>query len=152
MDLQRGTWPITRAAYDSNVADARAWIGAHVESTAPTTPEALAAAVADLWARWKNGGLADASLPVRELHVTSGIPLVVVRRQIGDQLVAFVAGPGYVEAEWLARAKPALQLQDLSVALRLPSVPSADPDEIRRATGETGLPWTIAVTSDDAHE
>ena len=71
--------------------------------------------------------------------------------QIGEPAHRTHRGPRITSnaSGWRAR-KPALQLQNLSVALRVPSVPSTDPDEIRRATAETGLPWTIAVTSEDA--
>ena len=123
LDLQRGTWPISRAVYEANVADARTWIGTTAEHATAVLPESLAAAVTDLWGRWQNRGLADAVVSVRELHLAAGVPLVVVRRQIGDQLIALIAGPGYVEREWLARAKPALQLQNLSVALRVRRCP-----------------------------
>ena len=97
---------LSRAVYEANAADARTWIGTTAEHATAVLPESLAAAVTDLWGRWQNRGLADAVVSVRELHLAAGVPLVVVRRQIGDQLIALIAAPVTSNASgWRARSQ-----------------------------------------------
>ncbi len=152
-DLQHGRWAITRAAYDANVATVRDLLPAPPAS-APAGPaeisEALAAAASDLLESWQHKTAREGTPTVAHaLNSTTGVPVVVVRREQAGELVALIAGPGYVASQWLARAEPALRLQRVRVTLRDPATPASGPQETRRVAGETALPWTVAAESED---
>jgi signal transduction histidine kinase len=143
-DLRGGRWALAPVVYETNAADARAWLG----GTPLTDSEALAAAAADLWQRWQRDAPSLRSA-TRELSAASSLPVTVVRAVLDDTLVAFLAAPASVEAAWLSRIRPTLERQRVRVTLRDPSATTDDPDETRRLAAATTLPWTVAVVSDD---
>jgi signal transduction histidine kinase len=99
-------------------------------------PEAAAFAAAVEWL-WNKRKLAPAG---RESRSLEGRRLTILWR--GD--AALVAGPSYVEQQWLAPLAPLLQSQAARLSLGTP----ASPGETLRAAADTGLPWPVVVSSE----
>lgn len=143
-DLLHGRWPISRATYEFHAEEVRRWLGDDSRARASVRAVALAAAVEHLWNEWRSTGTRESSS--REAVLVSGQLMTVL--SIGDRsrLSALVATPDYVERQWMGKLGPLLDRQHVRVALRdRASHPAAN--ESRRAAGETGLPWSIAVES-----
>jgi signal transduction histidine kinase len=154
-DLQRGAWPVTRVVYEANMHDARTWLGeaGNVDRSSEAA-EWLAAAVYALWAREETRSVTAVTTASagHELIGIGDVPVTVVWRRTGDRFTALVATAAYVEREWLASVTPALDLQRVRVALRPPLLAGDDPDETRRSSAETGLPWTVAIATTNLAE
>jgi signal transduction histidine kinase len=136
-DLLRGRWQLSRSVYELHVEEARRWSGGE-PLRPPADSLAVAAAVKWLWNQRRNPGSRAVTINGKQ------ITMLVV----GDdaRLTALVATPDYVEREWIGKLYPLLNRQHVRVALRDHDTrPAAN--ETRRAAGETGLPWTVAVES-----
>ena len=137
-DLLNGKWQLSRAVYELHAEEARRWLGDDPPPRPPAGALALAAAVEWLW---KQRGST-----VSQAVTFNGLQMTIL--SVGDdlRLAAFVATPAYVDRQWLGKLHPLLERQHVRVALRDQGAHPA-PNETRRAAGETGLPWTVAVES-----
>jgi signal transduction histidine kinase len=82
----------------------------------------------------------------REAVLVDGQLMTILSTGSHSRLAAFIAAPEYIEREWVGKLRPLLDRQHVRVALRDRAFrPAAN--ESRRAAGETGLPWTVAVES-----
>lgn len=144
VDLVRGRWHLGRATYELHAEDVRRWTATDPAATGAGDHLALAAAVEVLWNDWRAGATDRASGSGRRVINTSGTRITVLWKGKGDRLAAFVAGPGFIERQWLAGIRPALDRQRMHVELGESTRDTGNP-RARRAADETGLPWDIVV-------
>lgn len=141
-DLLHGRWQLTRVTYEFHVEEVRHWLGGN-PAPSPEEAQALAQTVERLWNKWQ-------SVPARETRETillDGLQMTILSQGDASRLTALVAAPRYRARQWLDKLSPLLERQHVRVALRDLAARVAGANESRRAAGETGLPWTIAVES-----
>ena len=148
VDLVRGRWHLGRATYELHSEDVRRWTGTDPAATGAGDRLALAAAVEILWNDWRAGTTDRAPGSGRRVISTSGARITVLWKANGDRLAALVAGPAFIERQWLAAIKPALDRQRMHVELGEATRDTGNP-KARRATDETGLPWDVVVGNID---
>jgi len=148
--LRNGRWPVSRAAYDSNLADARGWTG-DANPTPPTSAEVLAAAVEALWADWQrhDAGSAVAAPDRRRTLLVGDEAITLLRVAEADGLTVLVARPSFVDREWTTRLASLAERQGVRVSVRSPAMRGPVPNGTRRDIAETGLPWAVTVTAAD---
>ena len=130
--LRDGRWRLNRASFLHAAEQASAWSGEEVRASAEG--EALAAAVE--WLH-QNGGT--------EGGVHWQPPAAILWASAAGSTRAFVAGPRYVEAQWL----PAIRKAAAPARAYLAGWGAAPPvglRKVQRAAADTGLPWTLIVT------
>jgi signal transduction histidine kinase len=144
-DLMAGRWTLDRILFEANVEEVLPWLG---NGPAPATSEAaqmLTEAVERLWDRWRTTP-ADESESGTDVVTVAADRLVVVWHRTAAGRIALVAGPSFVERQWLEVLHSAFERQEVAVSL---SAPGTQPHALRaasRAASETGLPWTVTVT------
>lgn len=151
-DLSGGHWRLTRSVYQLHVAQVREWLRHSDEGEREQL--ALSDAVERLWEQWQAARANDrpiAGTAVLRLHDRC---LTILSHQAGESMAAFIAGPQYIETQWLAAAARALQDENQRVYLMDASgnaVNAQPPAESGRRTlrlsSDTGLPWTVVVVS-----
>ena len=126
-----------------NAEDVRRWTGTSLAAAGAEGHLALAAAVENLWNDWRTRAADRPAGSGRRVIHASGARITVVWKNSGERLTALVAGPAFIERQWLAKTKPALDRQRMHVEL----VTARDiaGTEARRAAVETGLPWDVVV-------
>lgn len=152
--LRGGRWRLTGPVYALYTADATRWSGS--QSTGPTPPERLAAAVGTAWSRWRSEA-ADSRAPSgRESFEVSGETITVLWQASGGALRAVIVTPAFVEAEWLATLAPLLGEQHVSVTLRdstgkdvFGSAATVPVSKTIRSATDAGLPWGVVTTTVD---
>ncbi len=152
--LHAGRWRLTGPVYALYAADAARWSGS--QSTGPTPPERLAAAVGTAWSRWRSEA-ADGRAPSgRESFEVSGETITVLWQASGGALRAVIVTPAFVEAEWLATLAPLLGEQHVSVTLRdatgkdvFGSAATLPVSKTIRSATDAGLPWSVVTTTVD---
>lgn len=146
-DLQRARWDVDRPTYEFYAQAARESIGDQTVVTPPHEAAVLSTAVDAAWRQ-----LSDAALPPRGRR---SLPVedrqfVVIWQRTQDGVVAFVAGPRYVQTEWEGALRQPPLVTELTDADGHPIVQGtpapSQPYAVRRAA-DTGLPWTIRVAS-----
>jgi signal transduction histidine kinase len=145
--LLQGRWQIGRGTYELHLSDAIRWMGDAAATAGPADGLRLAQAVEWLWSKWQR-------MPAERSRGRESIRLddtqfTILWEGSPERLTAFVGGPAYVEHQWLGKLAPVLERQHVRVALRDPASRPVSTLETRRAAGETGLPWTVAVESTD---
>jgi signal transduction histidine kinase len=140
-DLLHGRWQLDRAAWNTNIGDASRWMGDTAATALPPDALALAAAAEWLWNNRPTRALGRALLHVEHRDVT------ILWSGDAVRLNAFLAGPDFVERQWVGKLAPILDRQHARVTLRDPAVRPAGTAEARRAASETDLPWTLAIES-----
>ena len=161
LDLHSGHWQLTRAAYRFYDQEARRWFA---PGGAPSDDRvigaqsalALAAGVDSLWEVWQRirAGTGDPA-DQRNLEVNNR-PLLLMWRSTAERLVALVAGPRYVEVEWLATTQPLLDqgvrlaLADLQGRRLVGQWASTETQQALRISADTQLPWTLQVVLVDS--
>jgi len=142
-DLERGRWPLTRAAAQLCASDAARW-------GIPPLPdqserELLADGLSALWQRLSQPGSAasgrEVISPGREDSV------VTIWNRSGERVSALVASPRFVAAQWLGAINPVLREQRVIMTLHN-GTRGLPPGTVRR-TDETGLPWTVVAAASD---
>lgn len=146
-DLARGRWQITRAMYDAQTADVRRWMGSAGASSELTDRERLSAAVDLLWQRWTHRDPNDPRHSGREAHLANGEVVTALWTSDRGRLTALIAGPEYVQRQWLGQLAPLLAPQHLRAALRSADLRGLTESQARRAAADTGLPWTVTIES-----
>ena len=151
-DLSSGRWQLTHPAYELYASQVRAWLGA-VEQDAGDQL-AVSEAVEWLWGQW-HAARASAQ-PVADTSVVRrhNRPLTILARHAGESLTALIAGPRFVETEWLSAATRAIR--DTSVRVDLldgsGNTASGQAEAVSghrtlRLASDTGLPWTLVVSN-----
>ena len=111
---------------------------------------ALAAGAEWLWQAWQDMPHSERRTSDRVVLELEGRQLTVLWSRGAERLTALIAGPLFVERQWLHPLTPMLERQQVTVALRHPAAQPTSSTEARRAHSDTGLPWTVAVDSIDA--
>jgi len=142
-DLQRGRWPLARAAAQLCARDAVRWGVA----SWPGQPERdlLADGLYSLWQKLSQPGFAASGR--ESLAVGREETIVALWNRSGDRLSVLVATPRFISAQWLGAIDPVLREQRVQLKLHRGSR-GLPPGAVRRAD-EIGLPWTLVVTGSD---
>ncbi len=148
-DLVGGRWQLDRITYTLQVEDAIRWMGGRAVDAPAPGDVALAAGAAWLWQAWQDMPRSRRRASDRAVIELEGRQLTVLWSRDGERLTALIAGPLFVERQWLHPLTPMLERQHASVALHHPDAQPASTTEARRAHSETRLPWTVAVESID---
>jgi signal transduction histidine kinase len=151
-DLLNGRYRLTRPIYQLHAEQVCRWLGR--SEIADSDRLALSAAAEWLWQQWqtaRSGGASVADTTTVRLLDRS---LTILSSTTQEGHSALIAGPRYVEAEWLLPAQQTVPTEGLSVLLRDAAgnpVNSPAPAEPGRATirlaSDTGLPWTVVASS-----
>jgi signal transduction histidine kinase len=147
-DLLASRWLVDRGTFESYLQQAEAWLGTPADVA--NYREALSASVDWLFNQHQGEFLPAAgrrSMRFREMDVT------ILWHSNGKRLHALVAGPRFINREWLEPARAKLDHGAIEIALAVPDTPHATSGFIgpmaRRSAGDTGLPWTVTIT--DVH-
>ena len=149
-DLQNGCFQLTRPVYQLYSQQVSQWL----DQAGISDPErlALSAATEWLWQEWQKalsgGGSLKNTATVRLLDRC----FAFLSEQTSENLTALIAGPDYIDSEWLLPAMQSVPSESLSVMLQdddgNPVNPEAQSEFGRRSlrlASETGLPWTVVV-------
>ena len=148
-DLVSGRWQLDRTTYTLHVQDAIRWVSGRAADAPAPSDVALAAAAEWLWHAWQDMPQSEGHASDRVVLDLEGRQLTVLWSREAERLTALIAGPLFVERQWLHTLTPMLERQHARVALRHPAAQPASSTEARRAHSDTGLPWTVAVDSID---
>jgi len=142
-DLERGRWPLTRAAAQLCAQDAVRWGVA--PSPGQSERDLLADGLHSLWQRLSRPGSAASGR--ESIAVGGGETVVAIWNRSGDRVSALVATPQFVSAQWLGAIDPVLREQKVTLKLHSGSG-GLPPGSVRRAD-EIGLPWTLVAAASD---
>lgn len=148
-DLQRGRWPISRAAYEFYTSELAGWLGASAPPPGWTDRFALSVAADLAWQRWQ---ASEEPLRTRGRVIVDvdGWHAVVLWRTTTDGMTALVAGRDYVASEWrTGLGQPGVAIDLLEPAARPTIDPASERPFATAAAADTGLPWTLTVASVD---
>ena len=157
-DLLNGRFRLTRPVFRLYVEQVCRWLGR--SDIAEPGRMALSAAAEWLWQEWQKapsgGGSAANTTTVRLLDRC----LTILSDKTPEGLTALIAGPRYVEAEWLLPVQRTIPAEHLFVLLQdangNPVNEQAQVETGRRSVrlaSETGLPWTVVIgNTGDASE
>ncbi len=155
--LHNGRWKLTRGAYHFYAQEASRWYTPEPALQAQQQEAlATAAAVEVLWEDWqrirRGEGIAAGH---RSLQIF-GQSLLLVWQTTPDRLIALLAGPRYLQQQWLPALQPLMDRQGVRLALTdteghsvLGQVSAASPRQAVRSPAESRLPWTLHVVSSD---
>jgi signal transduction histidine kinase len=105
----------------------------------------MASALGRAHERWTARSPVDTNTGINVLDDKSG-PITILWSFGGGQDTAFIAGPRYLESHWIADLAGAAYPARVFIADMAPE-PHADDTRILRSAADTGLPWTLIVTS-----
>ena len=162
-NLHGSRWQLTRSTYLHFTAEVREWLaGASVSlgESSGATPVALslAAGVDALWERWQEDRLTLSVLEGRSSLVSHERHVFLLWSGTPNQLVALVAGPGFLEQSVVAPLQGQLEHQGVGVVLAdgegntlvsYHTITGAESQSVLRTMSDTGLPWTLRVVSTD---
>jgi signal transduction histidine kinase len=139
--------PVAQAVFELHLADAARW----AQADGALAPEAIARATAAqwLWTRWKQ--LPDgANFSGRSAQIFRDRLATLIWTGNSSRATALIAGPRFVDANWLAEPKALMARQAFEIRLRDTSAGRfGESREARRTASESGLPWTVEVTATD---
>jgi signal transduction histidine kinase len=148
--LHSGRWPLTAPVYWLYSADAAKWSGA--DPGRWRNEESLAAAIVAFWEEWRLAPPHAAS--GRESIDVDGISMAVAWQRVNGALRALVAGPRFVESQWLSSASAIVTETQTTFALRdgngkriFGGVDTTVGETVSRNPPDTDLPWTLVVAS-----
>ena len=138
--LDRGRWPLSRAAYDAIAGDVERWTA----EKRPREKEILTEAANSLWLRVRNGEEPGEG----RRSVTADAELVTLLwKPVREGTAVFAASRAFVEQVWLHRTGETAWLHDETGHV-FPAPKSQD--AVLRHPAETGLPWVLAVATPSA--
>lgn len=151
-DLLGGHWRLTRSIHQLHTAQARGWLRQSAEGEREQL--ALADAVERLWEQWQATRSNDRPVAGTAVHRLHDRCLTILSQDAGDTMAALIAGPQYVETQWLGAAARAVRDESLRVYLKDGSgnavtgqAPADSGRRTVRLASDTGLPWTVVVAS-----
>ena len=154
-DLFSGRWRITGPVFQLHAGQVRKWLDSPED--AEDDRVALSAAVDWLWVRWRAAQGGGPALPESLTHIANGRVFTMLANNAGNRSAVLVAGPEFARRHWLAAVAPTLANQGVNIGLRdssgniLLGTPPPEPNPLSlRLPADTGLPWTVAVSSRDA--
>jgi signal transduction histidine kinase len=127
------------------------WLGSEIPANAEG--ESLSAATDWLYTRWTSASTDQFSSAGAHVQSFAGMPITILWASAQNgRLTAFLAGPRYAEAYWLAGVRAAAQPARLYLlgADGKPVAgdsPRAGVRKVQRTPSDTGLPWIVAVSS-----
>jgi signal transduction histidine kinase len=158
-DLSAAASMLTGPIYRLYARDADRWTGTEGQSI--RQDEIFAEAAAALWERWNGVPRRSIVSSDRELLQIQDQTVAVLWQASADTFRALLAGPGFIESEWLAPVAAVEQEQNVSIALSgrdgqstfgRSEPPAAVPSEseragimARRSAAQAELPWNVAV-------
>lgn len=156
-DLLNGRYRLTRPVFQLHAEQVCRWLGCSEIARADRL--ALSAAAEWLWQQWqiaRSGGAPVADTTTVRLLDRS---LTILSSTTPNGLAALIAGPRYVEAEWLLPVQQTAPVKGLSILLRdaagnpvnSPAPAESGRPSIRLAS-DTGLPWTVVASTPSAAE
>ena len=156
-DLLNGRYRLTRPVFQLHAEQVRRWLGR--SEIAGSDRLALSAAAEWLWQEWQAARSSGASVPDTTTVRLLDRSLTILSITTQEGLSALIAGPRYVEAEWLLPAQQTVPAEGLSILLRDaagnpvngPAPAESGRPSIRLAS-DTGLPWTVAASAAPAAE
>jgi signal transduction histidine kinase len=141
-DLRGGRWRLTRAIYDVHAEELVGWLG--LDRATEQGDYALAEGAEWLWGRWRQEHTASGRASV----IRQGRRVTILWGGDDTRVWALIAGPSYVERRWLSEVALALKASETKLALAESDSPAPE-GGVLRAASQTGLPWTLVVTSSD---
>jgi signal transduction histidine kinase len=156
-DLHNGRWKLARGVYRFYSQEASRWYTPDAELQAHEQDAVVtAAAVELLWEEWQRMRRGEGLSAGRRSLWIFGRSVLLVWQTTSDRLVALVAGPRYLEQQWLPALQPLLDRQGVRLALTdaeghpvLSQFSATPPRQAVRSSAETQLPWTLRVVSRD---
>jgi len=156
-DLQSGRWKLARGAYRFYTQETSRWYTPDTELEAQTQDAtATAAAVELLWEEWQRIRRGEGVAAGHRSLWIFGRAVLLVWQTDSDRLVAEVAGPRYLERQWLSAMQPLMDRQQVRMALTdaeghpvLAQFSATASRQAVRSSAETQLPWTLRVVSRD---
>lgn len=135
--LDSGRWQLSKASYEMFAEDAGKWAG----EPRPLQSEHLTEAANALFEQIRNG-----KLPVegRQSAFRGDQNVTFLWKPVREGTAVLAASPGFVEQVWLSRAGNGAWLRDEGghdFTRAKPGTP------VLRYAAETGLPWTVAVST-----
>jgi signal transduction histidine kinase len=154
-NLHNGHWRLTRPVYELYVDQTRRWLNAETVQLPETGTLALAETASELWQEWNTKG--PRGLTSRSLSWTEDGPVLRIQRSSAARMVALEAGSQFVESRWLSQVRSIAQSHGATIALTAidgrPFIGAVDARlagrYAMRLGPNTGLPWTLYVTSND---
>jgi signal transduction histidine kinase len=140
-ELQAGRWALTAPVYWLYAGDAARWTADRSSERHPG--EIFAEAASVVWERQNSFPAAG-----RDSLAISGQTLALLWQKSDDTFRALIAGPAFVESQWLPAAAAAARDQRISFHLGETGNTNAGP-QARRSALEAALPWSITVFSTD---
>ena len=139
-DLDSGRWRLTQPAYF--------FYAQH--HTAPAEVLALAAGVESVWEEWQRIRRREANPAGRRTLWVHDRSVLLLWRSTPERLAALVAGPRYVEQQWVRAFEGLLGRQGVRIAALADAEGHAvlGPWQVPKAP-QPGLPWAFQVTSSD---
>jgi signal transduction histidine kinase len=107
--------------------------------------------VESAWEAWQALGRGEGTPAGRQVLRVDKRSILLLWRSAPERLVALVAGPRFLESEWLSsvapavRQQPVLSLTDAEGRLVAGRPPAGSRDQAVRTPADTGLPWTLQV-------
>jgi len=139
-DLNSGRWRLTRPAYFFYAQ----------RGALPTQAAALTAGVEALWDEWQRIRRREANPAGRRTLWVHDRSVLLLWRSTPQRMAALVAGPRYVEQQWVGAFEPVLGRQ----GVRMAGLADAEghtvlgPPQAAKAP-QPGLPWAFYVSSSD---
>ncbi len=146
--LQRGRWAVDRDTWEYYFQQAAArWLNGAIQAS--SVDRSLTAGIEWLWLMRKSDAPeAVAASGARSLWIQDR-PVIALWRNLGEQWVAVVATPSYLErgvrGAW-AGFQVQVNLTDSEGHLALGAVTRPGGPQAMRAPSETRLPWTLRLT------
>jgi len=153
-DLCGGRWQLGGAVYFAHAQDISDWI--KIDRKTEQGRLALAAGTEWLWEKWQAIAQGESRGSGRQSMDLEGRLVTLLWKAMPDRLLGFIAGPDYVERQWLAGLRTILEARGVQLSLRDPDgrtvlgvLPPLHAQQAQRATLDTGLPWTLLVAAAD---
>lgn len=145
-DLLAARWIIDRGTFESYRQQTDMWLGYAVD--VPKYRETLSASVEWLFNEYQRDSLTSSGRRSVRLRDTD---VAILWHSDGNRLNALVAGPRFIEREWLGPARSRVERGPIDVTLAVPDAETPHASSggsatlVRRSAAETGLPWTVVV-------
>ncbi len=155
--LHDGRWKLGRGAYRYYAEQVSRWYTPATELQAREQDAvATAAAVELLWEEWQRIRRSEAPATGHRSAWVVRHPVLLTWQATNNRLVGLVAGPAYVQQQWLAPLEPLVERQRVRLALNdadghpfLAQSSGAAARQALRSAADTQLPWTLRVASSD---